>query len=396
MADATCAVEDCPRTDLEARGWCNKHYERWRRTGSIELGAVPRKPRKRKEPVPCKIEGCDRRARPSWNDWCRAHHDRWVRTGSTGPVGVAERRKYAPGDQCEADDCAERPRSRGLCSAHSWRANTYGDPNLRILRPRTGRRTCAKCLRSPEEVEFHSDRRTPDGLGAYCKPCSNAYGREYYQANRERILKQTNAYYRANRSVMLMKQREYRLRNIGRIRPYDRARSAGNPAKIARSAAFRASRQQDPEKQAAYLQYLKAWNTDNPDKVKANATRRRLRERGFDGRRVERVNRRTVWTCYRSLCGLCALPVPFDGMHLDHIKPVSKGGSHTYSNMQPSHPFCNQRKKDREVPPWAYATTADRRRAESLLRSRLRKCKNDSASATTQLSFLMSPSQLCS
>lgn len=32
-----CSVPDCPRK-IEARGWCSRHYARWKRTGSVESG----------------------------------------------------------------------------------------------------------------------------------------------------------------------------------------------------------------------------------------------------------------------------------------------------------------------------------------------------------------------
>lgn len=37
MADATCTVDDCPKRATR-RGWCPKHYERWRRHGSPTAG----------------------------------------------------------------------------------------------------------------------------------------------------------------------------------------------------------------------------------------------------------------------------------------------------------------------------------------------------------------------
>lgn len=34
MANRTCSINDCERT-LYAHGWCNTHYQRWVRTGSV-------------------------------------------------------------------------------------------------------------------------------------------------------------------------------------------------------------------------------------------------------------------------------------------------------------------------------------------------------------------------
>lgn len=44
-------------------------------------------------------------------------------------------------------------------------------------------RTCARCSRTPTEVEFRKDRKTPDGLGTYCKPCDRAKAKAYRAAD---------------------------------------------------------------------------------------------------------------------------------------------------------------------------------------------------------------------
>ena len=42
-------------------------------------------------------------------------------------------------------------------------------------------------------------------------------------------------------------------------------------------------------------------------------------------------------------CWICGADLS-DGMHVDHVKPLSKGGPHMLSNLRPSCPDCNTRK----------------------------------------------------
>lgn len=44
------------------------------------------------------------------------------------------------------------------------------------------------------------------------------------------------------------------------------------------------------------------------------------------------------------VCGLCGGDVEPDDIHIDHVKPYSKGGDHRMSNLQVAHSLCNLRK----------------------------------------------------
>jgi hypothetical protein len=61
---ATCSVPECGKRTV-ARGWCQTHYQRWQRTGSIE-------PRVLNKPESCLRVGCHKP--PARRGLCRAHY----------------------------------------------------------------------------------------------------------------------------------------------------------------------------------------------------------------------------------------------------------------------------------------------------------------------------------
>lgn len=62
---------------------------------------------------------------------------------------------------------------------------------------------------------------------------------------------------------------------------------------------------------------------------------------------VEHVDPVIIYQRDEGLCGICRLPVSLNGMHIDHIIPLAKGGEHSYKNTQISHPVCNMKKHAR-------------------------------------------------
>ena len=75
---------------------------------------------------------------------------------------------------------------------------------------------------------------------------------------------------------------------------------------------------------------------------------RRARKLGVE---YEVINRRTVFDRDGWICGICYEPVDpslrwphAESVSLDHVIPLSRGGSHTYGNVQCAHARCNTRK----------------------------------------------------
>lgn len=61
------------------------------------------------------------------------------------------------------------------------------------------------------------------------------------------------------------------------------------------------------------------------------------------------IDRWKVWERDKGVCQICFESAHKRGWHLDHIIPLSRGGSHTYDNVQVTHPSCNCSKGNKVI-----------------------------------------------
>jgi 5-methylcytosine-specific restriction endonuclease McrA len=153
-----------------------------------------------------------------------------------------------------------------------------------------------------------------------------AYRRKHYAKNKKRIrAARLNAYnYEKERSLA---QRRY-----ARNREHIRARES-------------ARRQRADVREKARLA-TEMWRQKNPERSKENSFKSgaewRARIRNLF---IETVSRKVVFERDKGLCGICLTPVdPSSPWEIDHVIPISKGGPHSYANVQLSHRSCNRRK----------------------------------------------------
>lgn len=107
-----------------------------------------------------------------------------------------------------------------------------------------------------------------------------------------------------------------------------------------------------PKKQdVARMVARQRWRRHNdPDYWAARKALKIKRKRAMDGAQVEAVSllcvaERDNWTCY--LCHRVVerhTHVVRDQWSMEHVVPLSKGGSHTYDNVRLAHRGCNSRK----------------------------------------------------
>lgn len=136
----------------------------------------------------------------------------------------------------------------------------------------------------------------------------------HYQANKEKVIRQTNEYRGANRERLLAASKRWRDSNPDKQRSYERKYIDKNPD------AYR-------------------------EKGRLKETRRRARKAGVP---CEYYTREDVLRAWGPICYLCDSIIP-DDWHLEHVIPLSRGGHDTVGNVRPACPSCNLAKGDKTV-----------------------------------------------
>lgn len=216
-------------------------------------------------------------------------------------------------------------------------------------------RTCTKCGAAKPLAEFSKNAQKRDGLNPRCKACDKVAKAAYraVPANRETEKAGTSKYRAENRDKCKAATAKWNAANPGRAKVTTAKWTAANPG--------RAKANSD------------RWHADNPDKVKISAAKHYAKNtlalrasntkwkavnsgavliHNHNHRARKRENGGTLSTGLASTlftlqggkcaCG-CKQPL-VDGYHLDHIMPISLGGTNTDYNIQLLRAKCNLKK----------------------------------------------------
>lgn len=160
---------------------------------------------------------------------------------------------------------------------------------------------CSKCQQAKPATPdyFYRAKKDKSGLQSYCKSCMSGYFKKYYQDNLERF-KYDSSYYLENRERHRVKCRKWELAN---------------------------------------------------KEVASNYTRqRRARKREAQGNHTtEDVQRQ--YEAQKGKCHYCKVDVG-DAYHVDHVIPLSRGGSNGPENIVIACPFCNCSKGNKMPHEW--------------------------------------------
>lgn len=243
-------------------------------------------------------------------------------------------------------------------------------------------KVCTKCRVGKTLDAFYKYRSKRDGLASNCKECMAEAERVYHALNKEKLLPVPETTLKrcskCGEEKLLSDFGKNKGKADGRtvycrrcLREYNKASRAANP-ELAKE-----SRARNKLKMAVYgKEYRKTnaesitvrinvWNKNNPDKLRnryvryraANYTTVRAREKAAAARRRDAVGHHTgadileKYAQQGGLCYWCQIPVP-DSYHVDHVIPISRGGSNWPSNIVITCASCNLRKNAKMPDEW--------------------------------------------
>jgi 5-methylcytosine-specific restriction endonuclease McrA len=224
-----------------------------------------------------------------------------------------------------------------------------------------GAKRCTKCNRLKMLDEFSVERRAVDGRRSYCKPCGVQFTKAYNAKNAAVVSEKRKAMYAKNKEKYAEYFRRYYRERAEQIK--QRSREWTRENKIRKQLADAAYRKEHKDKIAATRQAWLAANLDryremrnsyarkayskNPERDIAKVKARRALRLGAPINDFTSEQWEIVKQLYRMRCAYCHKKKK---LTQDHIIPLSKGGSHTLSNIAPACITCNSRKRDREAP----------------------------------------------
>ena len=211
---------------------------------------------------------------------------------------------------------------------------------------------CTKCgIEHPYTVEWFppTGKPSPDGkvyLKRSCRACAVAASKAWKMDHFDHYKKQEQGYSKKNSKEKVERARRWRLANLDRARKLER-KSHSRPEAKERSAAWTRTYRQNhpdewrmkrrayeatPKRRAAYLD-----NNHRRRAALANTATEPLAE--F----LWKLRKSNVW------CYLCWKPIHGSECEIDHIVPLSRGGSHTRDNIAPACRSCNRKKSNKEL-----------------------------------------------
>ena len=181
---------------------------------------------------------------------------------------------------------------------------------------------CTKCHKSLPIDEFTWLNKSKGYRMAECKSCRQARNKAYYSANAPKLKEARHEYYLNNRDAILAH------------------------AKI-----YHAAKERTEETRKRQTAVVRGWRASNPDRNRAIVHKSRDKMHGsFTTEELEQV-KHEQFVGGHIRCFYCGSDVDTN-YQIEHVVPVSRGGSNTIDNIVLACPPCNQSKGSKLLSEW--------------------------------------------
>lgn len=279
-----CKIENCINP-VHARGMCGPHYQKFRRKNKFGLiaGSV------------CVAENCNNEAYA--NGLCEAHRVQLSRTGVLKDIAYTRPYKMEPGLKCKAENCSKPARSKGLCQTHYIRM--WGTGRL--------------------ETKSLVSKGPWSDWARVMAPRANE---EYRKATRDKW----HRWAQAKVGMPLFHRRQSSPRTT-KPKPSDwKTWSVTEQQKRSAAVCNRAKGTWEYWAMMKQKSIAKRGRTTQmTERVKSKQLRKLIESQGYK-------------------CGLTGRELEPETGSIDHVYPISRGGSNTLANLQVLHTDVNQAK----------------------------------------------------
>lgn len=188
-------------------------------------------------------------------------------------------------------------------------------------------RVCSRCNEPKPLIEFIPDPGARFGRAYYCRPCFRSWARARRAFQKAQYKAKARSFYLKHREAVLAQNRMYRVSNRLRLTVMRGLRYDIDPNPV--------------------RDRVRRWQRSNPDRVAQHRIARQRLKRAAGADALTPRQWRQILALFDYRCAYCwrKLSRPT----LDHLTPLSRGGSHIASNAVPACSRCNHRKYNRTL-----------------------------------------------
>lgn len=174
---------------------------------------------------------------------------------------------------------------------------------------------CNKCSTTKPTSEFGKHRLHKDGLQSNCKVCKKLSNKNYQEKNKSKISLKNKKYYQGNKDEVLARNKSWRDNNPGKLKEIKANYYNSNKEAYLKSCKDWAELNR-PKVRAINSR----WKKNNPDKVCAEASKRRARKLNATPPWLTEDQQKAIVEVYTHARD-CEL-VSGESYHVDHIIPL--------------------------------------------------------------------------